>query len=190
DRRRVVLNEDRVLRGAVARVRHRLRDVVDRGRDFAFHFRDVARGEVARHRRVVVAVVGPPRRREQEVFDAVLHDAREVEVVAADRDGHELHVVGSGEVLEHQRLAFFAARVVEVQTGLPRFAFAEAVRLGTRAREVLAAYAAADVDLGRLRAVAVGDQFRVAGRVVVVRGGAERVDPGRAFVRAARPAAG
>ncbi len=95
-----------------------------------------------------------------------------------------------GEVLQHQRLAFFAARVVEVDAWLERAAFGEPVRLRARAREVLAADAAADVDLGRLRAVAAGDRFPGAASVVVVGGRAERVGLRGAFVRVAGPAAG
>jgi hypothetical protein len=62
--------------------------------------------------------------------------------------------VRRGEVLQHQRLAFVAAGVVEVDARLERAAFGERRRLRARAREVLAVDAAADVDLGRLGAVA------------------------------------
>ena len=94
--------------------------------------------------------------------------------------------MGRGEVLQHQRLSFFAARAVEVDPRLERAAFAEGVRLGARAGEVLAVDAAADVDLGRLGAVAAADGFAAA--VVVVRRRPERVDPRRAFIRVPGPA--
>ncbi len=175
---------------AVARVRHRRGDVLQAGLDFALDLRNVARGEVVRDRAFFAAVRGPPFRRQQPVLHARLHDAREVEVVAADRHRDELDVVTGGEVLQHQGLPFVAARVVEVEPGLEQPFGREARGLGPGAGEVLAVDRAPDVDLGRLGAVAAFDQFAGAGGVVVIGARAERVDLGGAAVRVAGPASG
>ena len=67
DRGHVVLDDDRELRRRVAGVRHRGVDVQDRVPDRGRLGGDVRRREVRCHRRVVVAVVLPPRRRGQPV---------------------------------------------------------------------------------------------------------------------------
>src|SRR4029079_16470497 len=95
------------------------------------------------------------------------------------------------ELLQHQRLALVTARVAEeVEAGL-EVTRARSLRIRTRARtgQVHGVDSAADVHLGRLRAVTARDLLGGVRRVVVVRGRAERVDVRRAPVGVAGPAA-
>ena len=190
NRRRVRLHDDLVRAVGVAVVQHRLTNVQDGTLDVCGLRRDARRREVRLHVRVVVAVVRPPGRREQEVLDAGLHDVGEPVVVRADEHRDGLHVVRRRELLQHQRLTLVPARVaVEVEPGL-EVTRSRRLRVGARtgAGQVHAVHATTDVDLGRLRAVAAVDLLGGVGRVVVVRGRAERVDVRRAAVRVAGPA--
>ena len=189
DRRGVGLHEQGPRGVAVAGVAHRGTQVREAGGDPRADGVDVGRGEVRRHRAVVVAVVLPPGGGVEEVGHAGGDDVGEVEVVAADGDDDQLDVVGRRELLQGLGLADVAgAVVVEVQAGLEVAARGVGDRLRARAGEVLAEGAGADEDLGGLAAVAAVDGLAAGG--VPVRRGAQRVGVGGVAVRRAGPAPG